>query len=82
MTKEERQEIKDAVAAFAKALKVKSSRAGRFVLSEGDEYFTSWDTWEETTVAFPISKGVTLYDGETGRTWHPGTKHVWEDAQT
>jgi hypothetical protein len=57
--------------------------AGRFVLFEGNEnYVTSWDTWEECAVAFPIEKGYRLRDDETGRVWHPGTRHNWEDAQT
>lgn len=64
--------------------------AGRFTLvhvgSEKEElgYVTSWDTWEEAAVAFDprMPVGFRLIDNETGRVWHPGTQHVWEDAQT
>jgi hypothetical protein len=50
-----------------------------------DEY----DTWEDCRIAFEsngivarLPLGYKLYDRWTGRTWWPGTKYVWEDAQT
>ena len=71
-------------------------KAGRFVLlhvgfqegmeKEEEGYVTSWDTWEECEVVwntnglFPV--GFRLYDNETGRVWHPGSRYEWEDAQT
>lgn len=73
-------------------------QAGRFVMvvtvleegmDEPDEgYVTSWDTWEDAESAFAVGDngrmpvGFKLIDTETGRVWHPGTKHEWEDAQT
>lgn len=63
--------------------------AGRFTLCathlEGLAYVTSWDTWEEAEAAFANGRmpdGHQLVDNETGRVWLPGTRHVWEDAQT
>ncbi len=47
-------------------------------------YVTSWDTWEECAVVFDprMPPGFKLYDNATGRTWRPGTRHEWEEAQT
>lgn len=60
--------------------------AGRFVLLHlfpGHEGFvTSWDTWDEAEVAFPIVDGFRLRDDETGRVWHAGSPYEWEAAQT
>ncbi len=51
--------------------------AGRFVLLIANDdsdapdwnYVTSWDTWEECEVAFPIKQGFKLRDDETGLEW-------------
>lgn len=64
--------------------------AGRFVLvevpvgaAEADwGYITSWDTWPECEVAFPLDKDCRLIDGETGRTWYHGARYDWEEAST
>lgn len=61
--------------------------SGRFVLfTPGDDgrdyYITSFDTWEECEVAFPIENGNRLRDDHTGRTWFPNSRYEWEDCQT
>lgn len=66
--------------------------AGRFVLLGRVEeagmaapewgYVTSWDTWEEAAVAFPIAAGFQLQDGETGREWPAHSRYEWEAART
>ncbi len=63
--------------------------AGRFVLlyrmgatAEDDAYVTSWDTWDECAVAFPLERGFFLLDQETNREWLPGAHYEWEDART
>lgn len=62
---------------------------GRFVLAAPHEgelaYVTSWDTWEECSVAFEDGRmpdGHQLIDEETGRTWLPGAPYEWEAAST
>jgi hypothetical protein len=62
-------------------------KSGRFTLfAHEDTYVTSWDTWEEAAVAWPeagrLEAPYRLVDNETGRVWHPGSRHEWEDAQT
>lgn len=66
--------------------------SGRFVLlmlvernhapGERDVYITSWDTWEECEVAFPLPPDTILQDCETGREWWPGSNYEWEAART
>ena len=47
-----------------------------------DFYVTSFDTWAECEVAFPIGPGHVLLDEETGREWRHGYKYEWEAAST
>lgn len=60
--------------------------AGRFVLLHGSKdepyYITSWDTWEECEVAFPIENDAWLFDQDTGRKWDRHSKYEWEAAAT
>ena len=66
--------------------------AGRFVLlcctyEDGMKepewgFCTSWDSWEECCVAFPIAPGFKLHDDETGREWLANTPYEWEAART
>lgn len=55
---------------------------GRFVLAHGDVYVTSWDTWAEAEMAWPIPPEYRIEDRETGRVWKGGTPYEWEAAQT
>lgn len=61
--------------------------SGRFTLvAEDNAYVTSWDTWEQAGAAWPkdgrLPAPYRLVDNETGRVWHSGSRHEWEDAQT
>lgn len=61
----------------------------RFQLHSVHGVVDEFDTWEEAEVAFSfgivtkmIPRGFFLSDRETGRSWLPGARHEWEDAQT
>jgi hypothetical protein len=60
--------------------------AGRFVLLhdvDGEQaYITSWDSWEECEVAFPIEGDAYLLDQDTGRRWDRFSRYEWEAAAT
>lgn len=48
-----------------------SFHTGRFALlnKETGAYITSWDTWEEAQVAFPLPDDAVLLDDLTGVNW-------------